>query len=188
MRLFGTQRLETDRLVLRRVSLDDAEPMFRNWAPDPEVTKYLTWSPYRDVSGVESFIREQMELWQRDDHYNWFIELKNIGEVIGSIGFVRYYEDIDSLELGYAIGRAWWGQGIVPEALNAVIDFGFDVLGVNRIAAQHDVQNPNSGKVMRKCGMTYEGTLRQAGKNNRGIIDICQYSILKGEHVRTSRG
>lgn len=72
----------------------------------------------------------------------------------------------------------------MPETLNAIIDFGFDRLCVSRIAAQHDVLNPSSKKVMQKCDMAYEGTLRQAGKNNRGIIDICQYSILKtNRHV-----
>lgn len=74
--------------------------MFCNWASDPGVTKYLTWLPYESISGVEDFIRGQIELWQRDDHYNWFTELKSIGEVIGAIGFVRTDEEIESLDLG----------------------------------------------------------------------------------------
>jgi RimJ/RimL family protein N-acetyltransferase len=108
MQKLGTRQLETERLILRRATLDDAEPMYRNWASDPEVTKYLTWLPYENLAGVEDFIHGQVEHWERDDHYNWFIELKSIGEVIGTIGFVRHDENIESLELGYVIGRKWW--------------------------------------------------------------------------------
>lgn len=182
MKAIGTQLLETDRLILRRATLDDAEPMFRNWASDPEVTKYLTWPPYENAAGVEEFIREQIGLWQSDDHYNWFIELKDIGEVIGTIGYVRTNAEIESFDVGYVIGRAWWGKGIVPEALEEILRFAFEEVGAKRVGSQHDVPNPNSGRVMLKCGMKFEGVLRQAGKNNRGIIDVCQHSITAEEY------
>ena len=188
MHSVGTQRLETSRLVLRRATLADAEAMFRNWARDPVVTKFLTWQPYESEADARAYIQGQIELWEHDDdHYDWFIELKSLGEVIGTIGFVRQDEATQSFEVGYAIGRNWWGQGIVAEALAEVLRFAFEEIGANRVGAQHDTANPNSGKVMRKCGMVYEGTLRQAAKSNQGIVDVSQYSMLAEEYFANKR-
>lgn len=76
----------------------------------------------------------------------------------------------------------------MAEAVKAVIAFLFEEVGVNRIAARHDVNNPNSGKVMQKAGMKYEGTLRQADRNNQGIIDYAIYSVLKSEYICRQNG
>ena len=70
----------------------------------------------------------------------------------------------------------------MSEALTAVIKFFFEQVGVNRIESQHDPLNVGSGKVMEKCGMTYEGTLRMADISNRGIVDACMHSILASEY------
>ena len=88
---------------------------------------------------------------------------------------------VESAEIGYCIGRKWWKQGITSEALERVMRFLFDEVGVNRVEARHDVNNPNSGKVMQKCGMTLEGIHRQADMNNQGLCDEACYAILKNE-------
>ena len=93
----------------------------------------------------------------------------------------RVNENISKAHIGYCIGRTWWNRGITSEALKAVMDFLFDVVGVNRIEARHDPRNPNSGKVMKKCNMKYEGTLRSYDWNNQGISDACYYALLKSE-------
>ena len=90
-------------------------------------------------------------------------------------------EDVSMVHIGYCIGKNWWHKGITSEALKAVMDYLFDVVGVNRIESRHDTRNPNSGKVMMKCGMKYEGTLRSADKNNQGICDVSYYALLKSE-------
>lgn len=81
------------------------------------------------------------------------------------------------------MGRKWWGRGIMPEALRAVTAFLFDEVGVNRVEATHDLNNPKSGRVMDKAGMKQEGILRQAGLNNQGICDKVVHAILK-EDIR----
>jgi RimJ/RimL family protein N-acetyltransferase len=106
---------------------------------------------------------------------------KEDGTVIGSISAVKLDENINAAEIGYCLGRAYWGRGIMPEALRAVMDYLFDEAEVNRIAAYHDVNNPRSGRVMQKAGMQYEGTHRQAGKNNRGICDLVCYAALRSD-------
>ncbi|MBQ2311710.1 MAG: GNAT family N-acetyltransferase, partial [Firmicutes bacterium] len=91
-------------------------------------------------------------------------------------------EERDIVSIGYCIGRKWWHQGITSEAFEAVIRFMFDEVGVNRLEARHNVFNPNSGGVMKKCGLTYEGTLRQAATDNTGLMDLSVYSILRSEY------
>ena len=93
----------------------------------------------------------------------------------------RQKDDIGETEIGYCIGRTWWHKGIVSEALTAVIHYLFAEVGMNRISARHDPNNPHSGGVMRKCGMTYEGTTRSSDRNNQGICDAALYAILRSE-------
>ena len=100
---------------------------------------------------------------------------------IGSISVVNLDENICSFEIGYCLGRRWWRQGIMGEALQTVIDYLFAEVGALRVCADHDSRNPNSGCVMQHCGMTYEGTLRQACRSNAGIGDMCVHSILRSE-------
>ena len=177
----GTQRIETPRLILRRAVREDAKAMFNNWASDPQVTKYLTWPPHCSVAESDMVIGSWIQRYEKDSYYQWMIELKQLGQPIGSISVVRQNDLVEEAEIGYCIGRNWWHKGIVSEALSAVIDFLFAEVGINRVAARHDPNNPHSGGVMRKCGMKYEGTNRACDCNNRGVCDAAQYSILRRE-------
>ena len=177
----GTKTLETDRLILRRFCSSDAEAMFRNWASDPLVTTYLTWPAHKDASLTASIMESWIKKYEDPAYYNWAIEWKEAGEVIGDISVVALHEEVEAADIGYCLGRAWWGQGIMPEALRAVIDYLFAEVGLNRIAANHDNNNPKSGRVMEKAGMKQEGILRMAGKNNQGICDEVWHSILREE-------
>ena len=177
----GTQTIETSRLILRRARREDAEPMFRNWASDPEVTKFLTWPAHSSIAVSEMVIGSWLQEYEKESYYQWMIVLKELDEPIGSISVVRQNDRVEEAEIGYCIGRRWWHKGIVSEALSAVIEYLFTEVGVNRVAARHDPNNPHSGGVMRKCGMKYEGTNRACDRNNQGICDAAQYSILRGE-------
>lgn len=180
MRHCGTQNIETERLLLRRFTVDDAEAMYRNWASDPEVTKYLTWPAHDSVDVTREVLEAWVSSYFQDDYYQWAIVLKEYGkEPIGGISVVKKNDDIDMVHIGYCIGKDWWHKGVMTEALNAVINFFFDKVGVNRIESRHDPNNPNSGMVMKKCGMKYEGTMRSADRNNQGICDVCCYAILR---------
>lgn len=91
-------------------------------------------------------------------------------------------EELGIAHIGYCIGRRWWHQGITSEAFAAVIRYFFETVGAGRVEARHDVNNPHSGGVMRKCGLKHEGTLRQSGRNNQGICDEAWYGILREEY------
>ena len=178
----GTKILETDRLVLRQFRLADAEEMFQNWASDPEVTEFLTWPPHKDVELTRSLLTDWIARYDDPSWYNWVIEYKEFGQIIGNISVVELDEEIASADVGYCMGKAWWGQAIMPEALKAVIAYLFEEVGLNRVAAYHDSNNPKSGRVMDKAGMKREGVQRQADKNNQGICDRVWHSILRSEY------
>ena len=176
----GTVTIETPRLILRRARPEDAEGMFRNWANDKDVTKYLTWPPHETIEVTKSVVASWVASYEKEDYYHWMIVLKEIDEPIGSL-LASTVGRAQCAHIGYCIGKAWWHRGIMSEALQAVMDFLFDEVGYHRIESLHDPNNPHSGAVMRKCGMRYEGTLRQADRNNPGICDACYYGLLASE-------
>lgn len=179
----GTKTITTDRLILRQFNLNDAEAMFRNWESDSKVTEFLRWKTAVDISEAEQVLNEWVQGYKNPNFYQWAIVLKELEEPIGSISVVGQNEQLSIVHIGYCIGSKWWNRGYTSEAFQAIIPFFFDEVGVNRIESQHDPNNPNSGKVMKKCGLKYEGTLRQADWSNKGIVDACMYSILKSEWV-----
>ncbi|MDD7593088.1 MAG: GNAT family protein [Peptoniphilaceae bacterium] len=177
----GTVSIETSRLLLRRFNEKDAEAAYKNWESDAKVTKYLRWQTYDDVHETERVIDEWIRSYHDLSFYQWAIELKEIGEPIGSISVVEQDECTNKVHIGYCIGSRWWHQGITTEAFKAIIPFLFNEVKADRIEAQHDPDNPHSGNVMKKCGLKYEGTLRKADWSNRGIVDACMYSLLREE-------
>lgn len=184
MKHLGTKRIETERLILRPFTVEDAPAMYRNWASDPEVTKYLTWPAHDSVEVSRWVLNDWCSHYAEPNFYQWAIVPKDFGEPIGSIAAVQVNDPAQWVEIGYCIGKNWWRKGIVSEALKALIAFFFDEVGLGRIQARHDPRNPNSGAVMRKCGMICEGTLRRADRNNQGICDAVVYSILREEYDR----
>jgi ribosomal-protein-alanine N-acetyltransferase len=183
----GTVTLETGRLILRRFCMDDAAAMFRNWASDDEVTRYLTWPSHKDINISQSVIRSWLELYEKPDHYSWAIVLKDLNEPIGSIAAVMQRDDIKMVHMGYCIGRKWWRCGYTSEALSRLVAFFFQDVGVNRIESRHDPRNPNSGKVMLKCGLQYEGTTRQSDISNQGLCDAAHYALLAEDYFGRDR-
>lgn len=180
----GTLTLETERLILRRFTLEDAECAFKNWMSNDNVTRFLRWQTHKDVSVTLEYLQFLLDNYSKNDFYDWAIELKSIGEPVGSISAVALDEWSSSAEIGYCIGEHWWRQGITSEALAAVMRFFFEEIGANRVYSEHDVNNPNSGKVMRKCGLKYEGTLRHGDRNNTGFCDTAVYGLIRNEYEK----
>lgn len=177
----GTKTLKTPRLTLRQFSIEDARAMYDNWASDEEVVRYLTWPAHGCVEISQLVLEDWVEAYSRPDYYQWAIVLDGLAEPIGSISAVKINEKAESAHIGYCIGRSWWNRGVTREALGAVIDFMFAEVGMRRVDSRHDPRNGASGAVMRACGMTYEGTLRQSDVNNQGWCDADWYSILRSE-------
>lgn len=177
MNHIGSKRLETPRLILRRFESTDAEAIYHNWASDPEVTKHLRWPTHGSIEVTKRVLADWVSNSDKE-FYQWAIVPKELGVPIGTIGSVGIRNDINAIQIGYSIGKAWWHHGYTSEALWEVIRFFFQEVGANRIEAQHDPSNEYSGKVMSKCGMQYEGTLRQSDLSNLGVVDAAHYAIL----------
>lgn len=175
----GTQLIKTQRLVLRKFTMQDAEMMFANWANDPLVTRYMTWEPHGQLENTRGIIGGWLAEYGNSNFYHWAIVSKSNMQPVGSLGCVAASERDMCCELGYCLSRSLWNQGLTSEALRAVISFLFHPVGFNRIQAKHHIANPASGKVMQKAGMVYEGTLREAMyKENHGFYNCPIYAIL----------
>lgn len=122
-----------------------------------------------------------IKAYEDGTNFNWAIEERETGTLIGNIAAVEHDEATDTAVIGYCMSKNYWGRGIMPEALKAVMNYLFNEVGVNRIAAYHDVNNPKSGRVMQKAGMNFETVLPQGGRNNQGIYDKACYGITKEE-------
>ena len=183
MNHIGTQPIETERLLLRRYRIEDAEIAYRNWMSRASVTRYLTWTPHASVEESREYIQSVIDRYDDAAFYTWVIEWKESGEVVGAIGVNEIFEEVDSCEIGYCMSDSFWGRGLMPEAFSAVIRCLFDEVGFRRIQSTHDPRNPQSGRVMEKCGLQYEGTMRQADRNNQGVCDSVMRAILKEDYA-----
>lgn len=177
----GTQELETERLVLRKFTVADADDMFQNWANDAEVTKYMRWTPYTSVDDVRGYLTEVEKQYDNNKYY-WGIQIKN-GGCIGAISASVFDNDCRA-EIAYCIGRAFWGNGYTAEAVKEVIRFLFEEVGINRVEAYHSVNNPASGAVMRKAGMKLEGHVKQKYYCRMGFQDCDIYGLTKEDYEK----
>jgi ribosomal-protein-alanine N-acetyltransferase len=173
--------LETERLLLRKMRLDDARAMFA-YASDPEVTRYVLFETHRSIEDSQAFLRLVVEGYERGDFGGWGVVLKDSGAFVGTCGVdYGYAPEHARAELGYVLAREHWGKGLVPEAVRAVIRFGFGRMELNRIQARCIAENTASARVMEKAGMTYEGTLREYQLIKGAYRDMKFYSILRRE-------
>jgi len=174
-------RLETERLVLRKLEMRDAQDIF-NYSQDPLVAKHVLWDPHTSVGESRGYIRYMLRKYRAGDPSSWGIEEKASGKIIGTIGYMWYQRENNSVEVGYSLARSHWNKGYMTEALRAVIDYSFRNLHLHRVEAQHETDNAASGKVMEKCGMKKEGTLRGRLYNKGKYVDVHIYSILREEY------
>jgi ribosomal-protein-alanine N-acetyltransferase len=175
----GTTTLETERLILRRFELTDADAMFRNCWSEPEVARFMPYEPHENVEESKRIVT--MFMGESPTTYKWTIVPKDFREPVGTIG-AEIDDGLSSAYLGYDLGRKWWHKGYMSEACAAVIAFFFEQLGVHRVHSRHDQRNPNSGAVMRKCGMQYEGTTRQCRFRKGEWTDLALYAILAEDY------
>ena len=182
----GTQDIETERLLLRRFVMSDANEIFREYASYENVTKYLTWDEHKSISETKTFLMSRLSDYERSDNYVWAIELKNEGILIGSVSAYIIDEMSKVAGVGYCLGERFWNCGYTTEALRAVIDYMIYDININRIEAYHSVNNPASGRVMQKAGMIQEGFARQKYITGSGEYQDCDlYGLIKEDYEKT---
>jgi ribosomal-protein-alanine N-acetyltransferase len=145
------RRIETERLILRTVTVDDAEAIFK-WASDPDVNKYMIYPIHPNVEVTREWLKSR-DIDGTDEFDLGFV-LKETGELIGQ-GGLFYKDDLDAWNIGYNLRKDYWGQGLVPEAIQAIIDYVDQEKGVRAIVGEFAKENGKSRRVMEKLGMTY---------------------------------
>ena len=176
--------ITTERLMLRRMTLRDAQDVF-DYSQDEEVARHVLWDTQRSISEARAYLRYMLRQYRRNQPASWGIILKETGKLIGTIGFMSYNEDHNSAEIGYSLSRDHWNKGLMSEALRACLEYAFDEMQLHRVEAQHELTNPASGRVMEKCGMQREGILRGRLYNKGRYVDVCLYAILDEDWYRT---
>lgn len=174
--------LQTERLLLRRMLVSDADDMYA-YAKRADVTKYLTWYPHPNREYTVEYLQYLASRYRIGDFYDWGVTLRESGRFVGTCGFTSFDFPHNSAQVGYVLNPEYWGQGIIAEALAAVIRFGFHDLDLHRIEAMYIDGNTRSRRVMEKVGMTYEGTRRGAMYIKGKYRDIGVCSILRDDPI-----
>jgi [ribosomal protein S5]-alanine N-acetyltransferase len=151
-------KFHTARLVLRPVMAADRDAIFVTYAQDAEVTRYLTWRPHRSRSDTGEYIAHCLATMATDTR-TYVVTSREDGTVMGAFDLRRPAPH--RLEFGYALGRAWWGQGLMTEALTEVVQWGLRRKRIFRIGSFCDVENAGSARVMEKAGLMREGLVRR---------------------------
>ena len=176
--------LETERLILRKLTLDDARDMFE-FSSDPDVPRYMVWEAHESIEDTRAFLKNVVDRYARGEPAGWGVHHKGDDRLIGtiSLGFAVGGFDWPNRrsEVGYWIAKPYWNQGLTTEALGRVLAFGLEELGLNRIEAKCSVENVGSYRVMEKAGMRFEGVLREQMLKKGTFHDMKMYSILRKE-------
>ena len=175
--------IRTKRLTLRAAKMSDAEDLYE-YSRDPAVAKHVLWDAHTSIHQTRAYIRYLIRQYKNGQPSSFVISITETGKVVGTIGFMWIQQENRSAEVGYSLSRRYWNQGIMSEALQAVVEFGFTKLNLNRIEAQHECDNPASGKVMLHAGMRHEGTLRQRIYNKGRYADVDLYAIVRSDYLK----
>jgi [ribosomal protein S5]-alanine N-acetyltransferase len=175
--------IKTERLLLRPFELSDAEDVER-LAGDPSISDTTLNIPYPYEEGMAAeWISTHKAKFEADELANFAVTLRDGGYLLGAIG-LTLNRRFNRAELGYWIGKPYWGRGFCTEAAWAVLEYGFTQLNLNRIFASYLTRNPSSGRVMEKLHMRREGIHRQHVLKNGSYEDLIIYAILKEEWKR----
>jgi len=172
--------LNTDRLVLRRMSKRDASDMYEYSHLD-KVTEYLLWHSHGDLDHTKRYLSLLEKDYRMGNFYDWGVTLKDTGKLIGTCGFTSI--DTQNLcgEVGYVFNPDFWGMGLASEAVSRVMEYGFAELRLHRIEAKYIIGNDKSRAVMERCGMSFEGVRRSSMLVKGSFRDIGVCSILSSE-------
>ena len=169
-------KLETNRLILRKLEYSDKSDIFE-YAQNPNVAKYVLWEPHQDELDTLEFLNMVYASYNKNKAAPWGIQIKNDSKIIGTIGFIHWYIDKKEAEVGYALAEKYWNNGFVTEALEKVLDFGFEKMNLNKITARCLPENSASIKVLEKSGFKFEDKSKMFVKGKLTSINF--YSLEK---------
>lgn len=177
-------RMDTDRLVLRALLMEDADFIYKEWG-DPEVTHYMRdEEPLKSLEQAKEML-QPLQTPEKMPNFKWWgIELKSEGHLIGTCGYCRWDKQHHRAEIGYDMWPNYWGQGLMPEAIQALIRYGYEKMDLNRVEATTHTENQRSQRVLEKLRFQREGILREFYCRDSIYNDQVQFSLLKSEWLR----
>lgn len=174
--------LETERLKLRAIKKSDVEDI-NEYASNPKTSEYLLWEKHKSIEYTKRFVDIVLAKYRLSEYHDWAIVLKENQKMIGTCGLTRIDEENSIAEIGYVLNPSYWGNGYATEAAKKMIDFAFNVIGVNRVEARFLFGNEASLNVMKKIGMKFEGYLREYQLVKGSYRTVGVSSILKREYL-----
>jgi [ribosomal protein S5]-alanine N-acetyltransferase len=172
--------LNTDRLLLRQIQPNDVEALYAIFS-DEEAMQFYGREPHRSLDDTDELIRRIQAHYAWRESIRWGIMFQGEDAVLGLCSFRHFDEGFHRAEMGYALHRAFWGKGIMFEAMSAILTYGFTELGLHRVEAIIDSANERSKALLRKLGFTYEGNLRQRYSFLDQFEDEHYFGLLKNE-------
>lgn len=172
--------IETDHLILREIMPEDTDAIYAIFSDD-EVTRYYDLVTMRRRKEAEELIDFFDQRFESESMIRWGITRKADDVVIGTCGYVLLHKHRG--EIGYDLRRSEWRKGIMSEAIDAIVDFGFHEMGLQRVEALVMPENVASARLLRKLGFTEEGTLRDYDHFKSAFHDMRCFSLLKQEYV-----
>jgi len=169
-----TPVLCTSRIILRPLTVSDAEEVFRNWTSDSEVARYMNWNLHQSVSDSMAWLKLEEEHLISDKIYTWGLQFKQSGELFGSAG-IKYNEDYQLFEIGYNIMKKYWNSGFTTEAGQAIVEFAHKQLGISALLGRHAIPNLASGKVLQKLGFVFLGKGSCTSLDGKRTFDTLNY-------------
>ncbi|HEX8230834.1 MAG TPA: GNAT family N-acetyltransferase [Chloroflexia bacterium] len=179
--------LETERLVLRKLRMEDAEDMFE-YGQDQEIAFRGLWPPLQTLEQSRADVADTLSGYAAGSEISWAIEHKADRKMIGRIGLGPYSRMNRRAEIGYALNRNYWGQGLATEAVRGVLGFAFGEMGLNRVQAIVLPDNKGSMRVLEKAGMQREGLLRKYQYVLGDYWDVYIYGVLKSDWEAGDQG
>ena len=172
-----TPILETDRLILRPFCIEDAQEVFQGWESDAEVAKYMFWTSHNDINKTINWVKKELSKIDSDDWYRWAILSKETGNLLGT-GLIYVEAEYGKFEIAYNLGKKAWGFGYTTEAMQEVIKFAKEELGIKELMGRYAKENPASGRVLEKLGFTYIKNIPYACNRGENLYEGKEY-ILK---------
>jgi ribosomal-protein-alanine N-acetyltransferase len=179
--------IETERLVLRKPTYDDVQPLY-DMSQDEEVMLYYGKEPYTEEAQARKEVDWFLKIWKEGTGTRWIIALKGGEDFIGEIGYYEYEKKHRKAEIGYKLAKEHWRKGYMSEAMVAILDYMYNNLELNRVQALVDPRNPASFLLLEKHGFQREGVLRDYEFERGDYVDLIMLSILHKEWEPRSKG
>jgi len=175
-------KLETERFILRKGTVDDRNDLFELYANE-NVVKYLPLNLFKSIEDAMVEINWYEKIFKEQIGLRWVIEEAKTKKVIGTCGYLNYEKEHNRIEIGYDLNPTYWGQGIMQETLGKIIHFAFMSMDINKIEAKVEPENKASVRLLGKLNFCQEGVLRQHEFEKGKYVDLVLFSILKSEYI-----